>query len=62
LFLSEHPNVIYYIINSNFLFIQIRNDGEDPIRVFKERLEFIKEFMKIKYYHVDPESYDFAIS
>jgi hypothetical protein len=62
LFLSKYPNVIYYIMNSNFLFIQIRNDGENPIRVFKERLEFIKEFIKIEYYYVDPESHNFAIS
>jgi hypothetical protein len=62
LFLSEYPNAICFIMNSNFLFIQIRNDGEDSIRIFKERLEFIKEFMEIKYYHVDPESHNFAIS
>jgi hypothetical protein len=49
-------------MNSNFSFIQIRNDGEDPIRVSKERLEFIKEFIKIKYHYVDPKSYNFAIS
>jgi hypothetical protein len=61
LFLSEYPNAIYHIMDSNFLFIQICNDGEDSIRVLKERLEFIKEFIKIKYYHVDPESYNFAI-
>jgi hypothetical protein len=61
LFLSEYPNAIYYIVNSNFLFIQIRNDGEDPIRVFRGRLEFIKEFMKIEYYYVDPESHNFVI-
>jgi hypothetical protein len=48
-------------MNSNFLFIQIRNDGEDPIRVFKRQLKFIKEFMKIEYHYVDPESYDFVI-
>jgi hypothetical protein len=57
LFLSEHPNAICYIINSNFSFIQIYNDGEDPIRVLKERLEFIKEFIKIEYHYVDSESY-----
>jgi hypothetical protein len=62
LFLSEYPNAIYYIINSNFSFIQICNDGENPIRVSKERLELIKEFIKIKYHYVDPESYNFAIS
>jgi hypothetical protein len=61
LFLSEYPNAIYHIINSNFSFIQIRNDGENPIRVSKERLEFIKEFIKIEYHHVDPESHNFAI-
>jgi hypothetical protein len=61
LFLSEYPNAIYYIVNSNFLFIQICNDDENPIRVSKERLKFIKEFIKIKYYYVDPESHDFAI-
>jgi hypothetical protein len=61
LFLSEYLNAIYYIINSNFLFIQIRNNGENPIRVSKERLELIKKFMKIKYHHVDPELYNFAI-
>jgi hypothetical protein len=49
-------------MNSNFSFIQIRNDGENPIRVFKERLKFIKKFMEIKYHYVDPESHDFAIS
>jgi hypothetical protein len=48
-------------MNSNFSFIQIRNNGEDPIRVPKGRLEFIKEFIKIKYHHVDPESHNFAI-
>jgi hypothetical protein len=46
----------------NFSFIQIRNDGENPIRIFKERLEFIKKFIKTKYHHVDPESHDFAAS
>jgi hypothetical protein len=61
LFLFEYSNAIYYIVDSNFLFIQIRNDGENPIRVFKERLEFIKKFIEIKYYHVDPESHNFAI-
>jgi hypothetical protein len=49
-------------MNSNFSFIQIRNDGEDLIHIFKERLEFIKKFMKIKYYYVDPKSYNFIIS
>ena len=52
----EYSNAIYYIINSNFLFIQIRNDGENPIRVFKEWLKFIKEFIEIEYYYVDPKS------
>jgi hypothetical protein len=61
LFLSEYSNAIYYIVDLNFLFIQIRNDGENPIRVLKGRLKFIKEFMKIKYHHVDPESHNFAI-
>jgi hypothetical protein len=61
LFLSEYPNAIYHIINSNFSFIQIRNDGENPIRVSKRLLEFIKEFIKTEYYHVDPESHNFAI-
>jgi hypothetical protein len=61
LFLFEYPNAIYHIMNSNFSFIQIRNDGEDPIRVFRERLKFIKEFIKIKYYYVDSESHNFAI-
>jgi hypothetical protein len=49
-------------MNSNFSFIQIRNDGEDPIRVFKERLELIKKFIKTEYHYVDPESHGFAIS
>jgi hypothetical protein len=62
LFLSEHPNVIYYIMNSNFSFIQIRNDGENPIRVSKKRLEFIKKFIKTEYHYVDPKSHNFAIS
>jgi hypothetical protein len=62
LFLSEYPNAIYHIIDSNFLFIQIRNDGENPIRIFKEWLEFIKEFIEIKYYYIDPKSHDFAVS
>jgi hypothetical protein len=62
LFLFEHPNATYHIMNSNFSFIQIRNDGENPIRVPKKRLELIKKFMKIEYHHVDPESHDFAIS
>jgi hypothetical protein len=61
LFLSEYSNVIYYIVNSNFSFIQIRNDGENLIRVFKKRLRFLKKFIKIKYHHVDPESYNFVI-
>jgi hypothetical protein len=60
-FLSKNSNANYYIMNSNFLFIQIRNDGENPIRVFKKRLEFIKKFMKIEYYHVDPKLYNFVI-
>jgi hypothetical protein len=62
LFLFKYSNAIYYIMNSNFSFIQIRNNGENPIRVFKERLEFIKKFIKTEYYHVDPESHNFAIS
>jgi hypothetical protein len=62
LFLSKYSNVIYYIMNSNFSFIQIRNDGEDPIRISKKRLEFIKEFIKTEYHHVDPESHNFVIS
>jgi hypothetical protein len=49
-------------VDSNFLFIQIRNDGEDSIRVSKERLGFIKELMEIEYYYVDSESYDFIVS
>jgi hypothetical protein len=61
LFLSKYPNAIYYIMNSNFLFIQIRNDDKNLIRVPKERLEFIKKFMKIKYHYVDPESHNFAL-
>jgi hypothetical protein len=48
-------------MNSNFSFIQIRNDGEDLIRVSKRRLRFIKEFIKIEYHHVDPESHNFII-
>jgi hypothetical protein len=48
LFLSKYPNAIYHIIDSNFLFIQIRSDGENPIRVSKKQLEFIKKFIKIK--------------
>jgi hypothetical protein len=62
LFLSKYPNAIYYIVNSNFSFIQIRNDGKNPIRVSKKRLEFIKKFIKTKYHYVDPESHNFAIS
>jgi hypothetical protein len=62
LFLSEYSNAIYYIMNSNFSFIQIRNNGENPIRVPKERLELIKKFIKTKYYYVDPESHNFIIS
>jgi hypothetical protein len=62
LFLFKYPNVICYIMNSNFSFIQIRNDSENSIRVSKERLEFIKKFIKIEYHHVDPESHNFAIS
>jgi hypothetical protein len=61
LFLFKYPNAIYYIINSNFSFIQIHNNGENPIRVLKGRLEFIKKFIKIEYYHVDSESYNFTI-
>jgi hypothetical protein len=61
LFLSKYPNVIYHIIDSNFSFIQIRNNGENLIRVPKKRLKLIKEFMKIEYHHVDPESHGFAI-
>jgi hypothetical protein len=61
LFLFKYPNAIYYIVDLNFLFIQIHNDGEDLIRVFKGRLGFIKEFMEIEYHYVDPESHDFVI-
>jgi hypothetical protein len=61
LFLSEHSNVIYHIVNSNFSFIQIRNDGEDLICISKGRLGLIKEFMKIEYYHVDSELHNFVI-
>jgi hypothetical protein len=61
LFLSKYSNAICHIVNSNFSFIQIRNDGENPIRISKKRLKFIKEFIEIKYYHVDPESHNFAI-
>jgi hypothetical protein len=60
-FLFKYSNSIYYIMNSNFSFIQIRNDGEDPIRISKKRLKLIKEFMKIKYHHVDPKSHNFAV-
>jgi hypothetical protein len=62
LFLPEHPNTIYHIVKSNFSFIQIRNGGEDPIRISKRRLKLIKEFIKIEYYYIDPESHNFAIS
>jgi hypothetical protein len=62
LFLFKYPYAIYYIMNLNFSFIQIRNDGENLIHVSKERLEFIKEFMKMEYYHIDPESHNFVIS
>jgi hypothetical protein len=61
LFLFKYPNAIYHIVNSNFSSIQICNDGENPIRVFKKRLKFIKKFIEIEYYHVDPESHNFAI-
>jgi hypothetical protein len=61
LFLFEHSNAIYHIMNSNFSFIQIRNDGENSIHVSKKRLKFIKKFIKTKYHHVDPESHNFAI-
>jgi hypothetical protein len=61
-FLYKYSNAIYYIRDSIFSFIQIRNNGEDFIRVSKEWLGFIKEFIKIEYYHVDPESYNFAVS
>jgi hypothetical protein len=61
LILSEYSNAIYYIMNSNFSFIQIRNDGENTIRIFKGRLGFIKVFIEIEYYHVDPKSYSFVI-
>jgi hypothetical protein len=61
LFLSEYPNAIYHIVNLNFSFIQIRNDGENLIRILRKRLEFIKKFIKIKYHHVDPESHNFII-
>jgi hypothetical protein len=61
LFLSEYPNAIYHIINSNFSFIRIRNDDENPIRVSREQLKFIKKFIKIKYHHVDSESHNFAV-
>jgi hypothetical protein len=61
LFLSKYPNTTYHIMNSNFSFIQIYNDGEDPIRVPKRRLELIKEFIKIEYHHVDPKSHNFII-
>jgi hypothetical protein len=49
------------MINSKFSFIQIRKDGENPIRISKERLKLIKKFMKTQYYHVDPESHNFVI-
>jgi hypothetical protein len=62
LFLFEYSNAICYIIDSNFSFIQIRNNDKDPIRVSRERLELIKEFIKIEYHHVDSASYNFAIS
>jgi hypothetical protein len=62
LFLSEYPNAICYIIDSNFSFIQIHNDGEDSIRVSKGRLEFIKKFIETEYYYVDPKSHNFAVS
>jgi hypothetical protein len=62
LFLFEYPNAIYYIMNSNFSFIQIYNDGENLIRVSKEWLELIKKFIKTEYHHVDPESHNFTIS
>jgi hypothetical protein len=62
LFLSEYPNASYHIMNLKFSFIQIRNDGEDPIRISKKRLKLIKEFMETECYHVDPESHDFAVS
>jgi hypothetical protein len=62
LFLPKYPNATYHIMNSNFSFIQIHNDGEDPIRVSKRRLKFIKKFMETEYHYVDPESHDFAIS
>jgi hypothetical protein len=61
LFLSKYPNTIYHIVNSNFSFIQIRNNGEDPIRTPKEQLKLIKEFIKTKYNHVDPKTYNFVI-
>jgi hypothetical protein len=36
LFLFKYSNVICHIMDSNFLFIQIRNDGENLIRVSKK--------------------------
>jgi hypothetical protein len=62
LFLSEYSNAICHIVDSNFSFIQIRNDSENPIRVPKKRLEFIKEFIETEYHHIDPKSHNFAIS
>jgi hypothetical protein len=49
-------------VDSNFSFIQIRNDSEDLIRISKKRLELIKKFIKTEYYYVDPESHNFAVS
>jgi hypothetical protein len=62
LFLFKYPNAIYHIMNSNFSFIQICNNGENLIRVSKGRLKLIKKFIKTEYHHVDPESHNFAIS
>jgi hypothetical protein len=49
-------------MNSNFLFIQIRNDGENLIRISKNRLELIKEFIETEYYYINSESHNFAVS
>jgi hypothetical protein len=61
LFLFKYSNAIYHIIDSNFSFIQIRNDGENSIYVSKKRLKFIKIFIKIEYHYVDPKSHNFVI-
>jgi len=46
LFKPNRSGACYYLINGDFFLVQIRNDSDLPMKVFKRYLDIFKEFME----------------